>query len=250
MDSDKINKLQELIDTSKKITIFTGAGASTESGIADFRSPKTGLWEHVNPEEVISIGSFKRNPELFYKFSVDAFLPMFNAKPNAIHELCTKLEQKDKLLGVITQNIDMLHQDAGTKKVYPVHGTMKTSTCIRCGKRFDNTLEIIEKFRDGDDKAYLCPQCNVGFIKPDIVFFGEMLPEYELDKAEFASYNCDLFISFGSSLTVMPAAMMPTLAKRNGAKLVIINLTPTSSDDIADLVIHEKGGEVVSKLNI
>jgi len=241
-----IKLLAELIRYNPKNIFFTGAGISTESGIPDYRSPESGLWNRVASSKLVEIDGFTANPRLFYEvFSETLFTPFNEANPNIAHEYISKLEQIGHTLGVITQNIDGLHIKADSKKVYELHGTMETSSCITCVASY-KTSGIFEKFiMDGKT-----PECACGgTVKPDIVFFGESLPEDTLQRAFELSAACSLFIVAGSSLSVVPANMMPKYAKDNGAKLVIINKAETPLDYIADIVINKRVGEVFTELD-
>lgn len=236
---DKIEKLQELIDKSNNIVFFGGAGVSTESGIKDFRS-KDGLYNmkyDFPPETILSHGFFMRNPDEFYKFYRDK-LNCLNALPNICHKYLTKLEKEGKLKAIITQNIDGLHEKAGSKNVLNIHGTIYKNYCMNCGEEFN--YEDVFKC-DG------IPRCKCGgIIKPDVVLYGESLPDKEYADALIAVNNADLMIVGGTSLTVYPASGFVSHFK--GKNLVIINNDETDYDRIANLVIHDKLGNVFSKL--
>jgi NAD-dependent deacetylase len=246
--NDKIKKIARLITDSRSIFALTGAGMSTESGIPDFRSPGTGIWEKIDPTKFASIDSFIKGfslDELTDLVSEMDITSMFTAEPNKGHKALAELEAMGKLSGIITQNVDMLHQKAGCKNVIEIHGSMNTASCLICSKKidFDEFLaEIIEQQK-------IPPKCDCGgIIKPDVVFFGEMLPKKALSQSiEYAS-RCDLLLAIGSSLVVYPVADLPRLAKRHGAKLVIINIERTPYDNVADVVIHDKIGNVLPKV--
>ena len=236
---DKIEKLQELIDKSNNIVFFGGAGVSTESGIKDFRS-KDGLYNmkyDFPPETILSHGFFMRNPDEFYKFYRDK-LNCLNALPNICHKYLTKLEKEGKLKAIITQNIDGLHEKAGSKNVLNIHGTIYKNYCMNCGEEFNY------------EDVFICdgiPRCKCGgIIKPDVVLYGESLPDKEYTDALIAVNNADLMIVGGTSLTVYPASGFVSHFK--GKNLVIINNDETDYDRIANLVIHDKLGNVFSKL--
>jgi len=243
--SDGINELRKLLIEAGKIVFFTGAGISTESGIPDFRSPDTGLWSKYSDLDFISIDGFKRNPDKFYQFALGTFDIIFQAQPNIAHYFIAELEKNGKVSAVITQNIDGLHQKAGSQNVLQLHGDLTHSLCLKCNEKF-STRRMFKIAKD-TGKAPVCPQCG-GIIKPDVVFFGESLPADTLEKSVEYSKNCDLFIVMGSSLVVMPAALLPGYAKEAGAKVVILNKTPTPYDSLADIVIHDKLSNVVNKL--
>lgn len=246
--NDKIKKIARLITDSRSILALTGAGMSTESGIPDFRSPGTGIWEKIDPTKFASIDSFIKGfslDELTELVSEMDITSMFTAEPNKGHKALAELEAMGKLSGIITQNVDMLHQKAGCKNVIEIHGSMNTASCLICNKKinFDEFLaEIIEQQK-------IPPKCDCGgIIKPDVVFFGEMLPKKALSQSiEYAS-RCDLLLAIGSSLVVYPVADLPQLAKRHGTKLVIINIERTPYDNVADVVIHDKIGNVLPKV--
>ena len=243
----KINKTAEMIAASKRLVIFTGAGISTESGIPDFRGPD-GLWTKVDPED-FTIDRFLRSGETRTKvwyYLVEGGL-MTKAKPNQAHLAIAELEKMNKLSSVITQNIDNLHQRAGNnpKKVHELHGNMEWLVCLDCGKRYD--LELMRQKHPSPDHFPVCEKCQ-GILKPDVVFFGEMLPQHTLMMAERESRECDLFIVIGSTLIVYPAAYMPMYAKRSGANIVIINMGDTGHDDIADVFINAPAGETMTRI--
>ena len=236
---DKIEKLQEWIDESNSIVFFGGAGVSTESGIKDFRS-KDGLYNmkyDFPPETILSHGFFMRNPDDFYKFYRDK-LNCLDALPNVCHKYLTKLEKEGKLKAIITQNIDGLHEKAGSKNVLNIHGTIYKNYCIDCGEEFN--------YEDVFNSTGI-PRCKCGgIIKPDVVLYGESLPDREYTEALIAVNNADLMIVGGTSLTVYPASGF--VSHFRGEHLVIINNDETDYDRIANLVIHDKLGNVFSKL--
>ena len=244
---EKIGRVAEMIAEAKHIVVFTGAGVSTESGIPDFRSPG-GLWTKFDPED-FTIDKFLSNPETRHKqwrFLLSGDL-LKDASPNAAHEAIAELEALGRLDCVITQNIDYLHQKAGNDpgRVYELHGNMKWIRCLDCGNR--SPLEEILKESGASEEMPVCGRCG-GILKPDVIFFGEALPEEALREATWHANHCDLLIVIGSSLVVYPAAYMPLYAKQSGAKLVIVNLTPTPSDRIADVVIRASAGEVMGRI--
>jgi NAD-dependent deacetylase len=244
---EKIGRVAEMIAETKHIVAFTGAGVSTESGIPDFRSPG-GLWTKFDPED-FTIDKFLSNPETRHKqwrFLLSGDL-LKDASPNAAHEAIAELEALGRLDCVITQNIDYLHQKAGNDpgRVYELHGNMKWIRCLDCGHR--SPLEEILRESGAAEEMPVCGRCG-GILKPDVIFFGEALPEEALREATRHANHCDLMIVVGSSLVVYPAAYIPLYAKQSGAKLVIVNLTPTQSDRIADVVIRASAGEVMGRV--
>ncbi len=234
--------LQEIIDASNEIVFFGGAGVSTESGIPDFRSVD-GLYNQkydYPPEEILSHTFFVNNTAEFYKFYRDKMLCP-NAKPNAAHYKLAQLEKAGKLKAVITQNIDGLHQAAGSKNVYELHGSTLRNYCTGCGKSFP--FEYILN----SDGIPLCDECS-SVIKPNVVLYEEALDSDTITGAVNAIANADCLIVAGTSLTVYPAAGF--IRYFNGKHFVLINMAETPMDNSADLVIHGKVGEVLSKINV
>lgn len=240
-----VKRLADLIRQCPENIFFTGAGVSTESGIPDYRSPESGLWNRPEAAKAADIQSFMENPKAFYEvFSGTLYAPFAHAEPNVAHLFMSMLEERGESLGVITQNIDGLHAKAGTRNLFELHGTMSTCSCTACGASFD-TAAVFDKFMmDG-----LQPECACGgIIKPDIIFFGEALPEKALNASLAECAGARLLIVAGSSLTVMPANLLPKYAKDHGAGLVIINKTETPLDYAADIVINKGIGEVFTEL--
>ena len=231
--------LKQWVEESRRIVFFGGAGVSTESGIPDFRS-QDGLYNmkyKFPPETIISHPFFMRETAEFYRFYKDKML-FPDAKPNAAHKKLAEWEAEGKLLGVVTQNIDGLHQAAGSKKVYELHGSVLRNYCMRCGKFYD--LDYIVH-SDG------VPKCECGgTIKPDVVLYGENLDGDVIHGAVEAIRNADLLIIGGTSLAVYPAAGL--IDYYRGNRLVLVNLSATPQDSRADLVIHERIGQVFSEL--
>lgn len=240
----KIDKLVELILNSNKIIVLTGAGMSTESGIADFRSPGTGLWEKVDPYEYASINSYVSNPTKNLDFMLETGKAIFSARPNKGHKALTRLQKLGKLEGVLTQNIDRLHQKAKTKNIVEFHGNVMEAKCLNCGAVFPITTMVNQTLQG---KTPFCENCN-GMLKPNAIFFGEPLESSVLAKADQMLKNCDLMIVLGSSLVVYPVAWYPQKAISIGAKLAIINIQETDMDSIAEIVIHEKIGEIFPRV--
>ncbi len=234
-----IDKLQKLINESNNIVFFGGAGVSTESGLKDFRG-KNGLYKEkkqykYDPEYMLSIGCLITNPDLFFEYYKDK-MHFSNVKPNSAHYYLAKLEKEGKLKAVVTQNIDGLHEDAGSKNIFELHGTTRRAYCMKCNKQYDGDFIFNSKG---------IPRCECGgIVRPDIVLYGEMLNDSYNEAAYYIS-KCDLLIVGGSSLTVEPAA---GLVRNYPGKLVIINQDETPYDFKAELVMHEPIGEVFSKL--
>ena len=242
-----IDTLANLIVPAKKVVVFTGAGVSTESGIPDFRSPG-GIWSKYDPEE-FTYQKFLSSLEarkMQWKMLTEGGLTM-EADPNPAHYAVAKLYRLGKLDCVITQNVDNLHQKAGVPedKVFELHGNMQWVVCLSCHRRFP-MKEILQRIKEGTEVPD-CPHCH-GILKPDAVFFGEQLPQRTLMEATRRSRNCDFFIVIGSTLVVYPAAYMSTYAREGGAKIAIINLTPTPLDHYATVVIQGKAGEIMGKV--
>ena len=244
----QIKEVARLILTSRRMVIFAGAGLSTESGIPDFRSPG-GVWDRYDPEDFDyhNFLSSEASREKYWQMATEMYEPMKKAQPNLAHLAIAEMEGLDRLDCVITQNIDGLHFKAGNseEKVIQLHGTAMSVSCLSCGRRY-NRDEIQERMGNGL-KAPRCDDCG-GPLKPATISFGQPMPERETQEAYHRSSLSDLFIVIGSSLVVQPAASMPLVAKRNGARLVIINRDPTPYDDMADVVIHGQAGPIVASI--
>jgi len=245
--TEEIKRLAQLIIESEKVIVFTGAGISTESGIPDFRGPG-GIWSRYDPED-FTIQKFLNSPaarKTIWKMSAESGL-LTEAEPNPAHYAIAELYQLGKLDCVITQNIDNLHQKAGVPedRVFELHGNMRWVVCLSCSRRFPMP-EVLQKIKEGIEVPY-CPDCQ-GILKPGAVLFGEALPQETLWEATRRSQNCDLFIIIGSTLLIYPAAYMPTHAREAGARLAIINLTPTPLDHYATVVIRGGAGEIMSRV--
>lgn len=236
MNDDLIRQSAEIIQRSSKGIAFTGAGISTSSGIPDFRSHDSGLWQSVDAMAVASIWGFRQNPANFFEWFYPLTELIVAAKPNAGHVALAQLEAMGKLQAVITQNIDMLHTRAGSKTVYELHGHLREATCIHCFTVYPAEPVIAQFLKDR--QVPHCAKCG-NVLKPNAILFGEQLPIKQLLASQEAARRCDLVIVVGSSLEVAPASDIPILGKRNGAKLIIINLEPTPLDSMADVVIHE-----------
>lgn len=236
---DGIQFAGELLRKAKHAVILTGAGLSTPSGIPDFRSEGTGLWSRDEPLEVASLNTFRTHPERFYEWFRPLATQIFEAKPNQAHTALAGLEKQGRLHSVATQNIDMLHQKAGSANVIELHGTLRTLTCTQCFQKVESFPFLKPYVEQGTIPA--CPRCGA-VLKPDVILFGEQLPQKEWFDAQRASRTCDLMIVAGSSLEVMPVAGLPMQAIDRGAHLLIVNNSPTYLDVRADAVLH---GDVV-----
>lgn len=235
-----------MINDARKMVVFTGAGISTESGVPDFRSPG-GVWSRMKPiyfNEFVSDEDKRR----------EAWTRVFNrsagwtgAAPNSGHHAVRRLVDQGKVTAVITQNVDNLHQDSGVpeSRVIELHGNASYATCLSCSTRYE-LADLEAPFRETGEPPS-CRWCG-GLIKTATISFGQSMPEGPMARAEAATLDCDLFLVLGSSLVVYPAAGFPLLAKRNGSRLVIVNREETEQDPVADLVINEGIGEVMSEV--
>ncbi|NPA90464.1 MAG: NAD-dependent deacylase [Chloroflexi bacterium] len=239
-----IQKAADLLVQAQHAVALTGAGISTPSGIPDFRTPGKGMWEFVDPVEVASIWSYREQPERFYRWIRPLLEKMEQARPNPAHHALADMERWGVLRWIITQNIDSLHQAAGSRNVLEVHGHTRTATCLSCGYQ-TATDTFWEQVKRGEIPR--CPQCG-GLMKPDVVLFGELLPPEALIRAQEAALRADLMLIVGSSLEVMPAADLPRLTKRSGGKLIVVNLGPTSVDHLAEVRIRGDVAEILPKL--
>ena len=248
MEKDKLEKLQEIIDNSKNIVFLGGAGVSTESGIPDFRSTD-GLYaseyKGIAPEEILSAGFFKKDTELFWKFYREKILMIGYEKeilPNTAHYKLAELEKAGKLKAIITQNIDDLHQKAGSQTVYQIHGNILKYYCV--GRKHEYDLDFILKCEDSVPR---CPECG-SKLKPDVVLYGEPLPSKVFANSITAVKNADTMIVAGTSLRVYPAASL--LDYFHGDNLVLINRDPTPADNFANLVINDSIGKVLGGIKV
>ncbi len=237
-----IDRAADLLRHARYAVALTGAGVSTHSGIPDFRSPGTGMWEQVDPLEVASVFAFRRRPEAFFDWIRPLARLLIEAQPNAAHLALAQLEASGALRSVITQNIDGLHQRAGSQRVFEVHGHMRECTCIRCYRVFP-TEQFVETFLS-DGGVPHCPSCG-NVLKPNVILYGEQLPALAMQAAQSETRQCDVMLIAGSSLEVAPVSELPRLARRGGARLILVNLQPTYLDDVADAAIC---GDVVDVL--
>jgi NAD-dependent deacetylase len=236
-----VARLAELIRESRSTVALTGAGVSVPSGIPDFRTPETGLWANVDPMEVAHIDVFERDPARFWSYYRPRFHSLGDKRPNGAHEALAEIERRGLLAGVITQNIDRLHRAAGSENVVEVHGSIATSTCRECETSYG--VEAVDALFDGDGIAR-CSTCG-GAVKPDVVLFGEMLPEAAMAKAHELAAEAELMLCIGSSLVVHPVAGLPELTMAAGGRLAIVTKGPTPYDGDAVLKLE---GEVDEEL--
>lgn len=229
-----MNKIIELINNSSYTIAFTGAGISTFSGLKDFRG-ENGLGKIMEPEKIFNLGIFHSDPAFFYTYAKELVFDFDNTKPSLVHQELARLEKLGTLKSIITQNIDMLHQKAGSEGVIEVHGTAEKGHCLSCRKEY--TYKDMVAFVNVGEVPY-CQSCS-GVIKPDITFYGEALPEDAFKKAIDESSKADLIIALGSSLLVQPAASFIDNTIGHGGKLIIVNNQPTPYDSYADLIIDD-----------
>ncbi len=236
-----LDRAAELLRGAHRAAALTGAGLSTESGIPDFRSPG-GVWEHFRPieyQEFLASHEARREHWRYKRATVPAMLA---AEPNAAHRALAELEAAGRLVAVITQNIDALHQRAGSRRVLELHGTNLEAVCLRCGRR-EPIQPVLQRLESGEDVP-ACKECG-GWLKPATVSFGQSLPADVLQEAATLARESDCFLALGSSLVVNPAASLAGLAKQGGASLVIVTMSETPYDDLADAVVHARVGEVL-----
>ncbi len=240
--SAQAERLAQLLRNAQRAVVLTGAGISVPSGIPDFRSPRTGLWENVDPMEVAHIDAWRRDPDRFWRFYGDRFASLVDKRPNEAHRALAELERRGLIRAVVTQNIDRLHRVAGTERLIEVHGSIEWSVCLDCGGRV-SLDRVVEQLR-AEDGAPECTVC-VTPLKPDVVLFGELLPERALSEAQALALDADLMVCVGSSLEVYPVAGLPALTRGAGGKLALVTQGPTPYDDDADVKL---GGDVVEEL--
>jgi NAD-dependent deacetylase len=236
-------RLAALLRSAGSVVALTGAGVSVPSGIPDFRTPGTGLWANVDPMEVAHIAVFRRDPARFWAFYGQRFATLRDKRPNGAHAALAELERRGIVDAVVTQNIDGLHRTAGTQDLIEVHGSISTSSCLACGASFplDDARDRLEAARDG------VPRCDCGeALKPDVVLFGEFLPEAALSRASQLASEADVLLCVGSSLEVYPVAGLPELTLSGGGALAIVTKGPTPYDRAAEVKLD---GDVVAELD-
>ena len=226
----------DLVRQSKYALALTGAGLSTPSGIPDFRSTGTGLWSRDEPMEVASLSTFRTAPERFFQWFRPLASQIYNARPNPAHDALSELEKAGYIHSIVTQNIDILHQKAGSHNVIELHGTMQTLSCTQCYHQVD-AQQYVAPFVENGEIPH-CPNCSQ-ILKPDVILFGEQLPQTAWFKAQRDARQCDLMLVAGSSLEVLPVAGLPMQALDRGAHLIIINNSPTYLNVRADVAILE-----------
>ena len=244
--SESIHKAADIIRQAQHGVVLTGAGISTPSGIPDFRSTGSGLWARYLPMEVASLTAFRHHPERFFEWLRPLASHMLSAEPNLAHKSLARLEEAGHIETIITQNIDMLHQRAGSSHVLEVHGTFATLSCLGCYQQIENTPERLTAYIE---KGLIprCPSCGE-ILKPDVILFEEQLPANTWVASKQALDNCDLLLVIGSSLSVVPVADLPVRAIRKNANIIIINEMATDFDKLANIVIHRDVAEILPKI--
>jgi len=239
--TEQHTRLAELIREADSVVALTGAGVSVPSGIPDFRTPGKGLWTQVDPMKVAHIDAFRRDPKAFWDYYRPRFQVLGDKRPNPAHEALAELERRGLLDGLVTQNIDRLHRAAGSQRVVEVHGTIETSSCTSCDATF--RLEEVDSLF-GEDGVAECRLC-LGPVKPDVVLFGELLPEDAMLEAHELAEGADLMLCVGSSLEVHPVAGLPGTCLETGGRLAIITRSSTPYDRMAEVKLS---GDVVDEL--
>jgi len=242
-DPGATERLAELARGARSIVAITGAGISVPSGIPDFRTPGTGIWEGVDPMQVAHIDAFRRDPERFWRFYGERFATLEGRAPNDAHRVLVEMELKGALDGVITQNVDMLHRAAGSREVVEMHGSIATCSCPGCGREM-LLAAARTQVRERADGVPRCEACGQA-VRPDVVLFGEMLPEQAMLRARALCERADLLLCIGSSLEVHPVAGLPLLTLRAGGQVAIITQGRTPLDELAAVRL---GGDVVAEL--
>jgi NAD-dependent deacetylase len=239
---DQATRLAEMLREARSAVVMTGAGVSVPSGIPDFRSPGTGIWEKVNPMEVAHIDAFRRQPDRFWQFYGERFASLVDKEPNPAHLAIAELERRGLIRGVVTQNVDRLHRRAGSRNVIEVHGSIEWSVCPECGGRvsLERVLEVIAEHPGAPE----CTAC-IAPLKPDVVLFGEMLPEEAISDAYALAAEADLIVCVGSSLEVFPVASLPGVTRDGGGQIALITQGPTPYDSDASVKLD---GDVVDEL--
>lgn len=236
----------ELLTKARHTVVLTGAGLSTPSGIPDFRSEGSGLWSRDEPLEVASMMTFRTHPAQFFHWFHPLASQIFNALPNPAHHAIAELEQKGRIQTVITQNIDMLHHKAGSRRVIEMHGTLRTLSCTQCYRQQGHE-DYLPAFIESGAIPH-CPHCGA-ILKPDVILFGEQLPQKAWFEAQREARSCDLMLVIGSSLEVLPVAGLPMQAIDRGAHLIIINNSNTYLNARADVVLREDVAAVLPAIS-
>jgi NAD-dependent deacetylase len=240
----ELDRLAGLVRDADSVVALTGAGISVPSGIPDFRTPGTGLWEGVDPMQVAHIDAFRSDPLRFWGFYGERFATLGAKQPNGAHRALVQMQERGLLDGVITQNVDMLHRKAGTRELVEVHGSIAGASCMSCsgGVALD---EVVARVQQADDGVPRCDRCGAP-LKPDVVLFGELLPAHQLDRARELCEGADVLLCIGSSLEVHPVAGLPLLTHRAGGAVAILTQGPTPLDELAGVRLD---GDVVQVLD-
>jgi NAD-dependent deacetylase len=236
-----VEELAALMEERKPCVVLTGAGVSTESGVPDFRSP-TGIWAQFDPLEYGSIEAFRADPAKVWSFYAPRFSMLTEAEPNDAHRALAELERRGLVRAIVTQNIDLLHERAGSGEVVEVHGSIRTSSCLGCGASY--ALSELMELLDGE-AAPACTRCRA-IVKPDVVFFGELLPEAAIERAFVLAREARLMLVVGSTLEVHPVAGLPLETLGAGGAFAIVNRGPTALDDLATLKVDGSAGDILS----
>jgi len=234
------SELVNFLKKSSRIAVLTGAGVSQESGLKTFRDEQTGLWAQYRPEDLATPEAFVRNPKLVWDWYAWRRKSAKEALPNAGHYALAAMEKKVSAFTLVTQNVDGLHRMAGSKNILELHGNIARVRCSECGM-------FVEDWTDDSDSVPRCGLCN-GFLRPDVVWFGESLPQVELQKAAAATGDCQVFFSIGTSGVVQPAASLARAARSHGAVVIEINADPTPLTSSVDFAFHGKSGEILPNL--
>jgi NAD-dependent deacetylase len=236
-------RLAELLRDASSAVVLTGAGVSVPSGIPDFRTPGKGLWEKVNPMEVATIDAFRRDPDRFWSFYSQRFTALKDKQPNRAHEAIAELERRGLVRGVITQNVDRLHRRAGSRNVIEVHGSIDRCVCLECGGKteLERVMETIAEHPGAPE----CAAC-IAPLKPDVVLFGELLPERAMAEAHALAIEADVMLCVGSSLEVYPVASLPAITLESGGRIALVTQGPTPYDSDAEVKL---AGDVVAELD-
>jgi NAD-dependent deacetylase len=249
MDPENISIAAQRLRSARNIVVFTGAGISTESGIPDFRSPG-GIWSRYNQDDLTyqRFRSHEKYRKLYWEYDQARYPAMRDAQPNSAHKAVVELEKTGRLRALITQNIDGLHERAGSSKdkTYELHGTVREVTCLDCHRRWPREEITGKMIRDGIAIPH-CEYCG-GPLKCATIAFGQSLPAEVLENAFFHAQNCDLFLTIGSSLVVQPANLLPIQAKKAGAFLILVNLTPTPYDFLMDIILNGQAGPIMEAI--
>jgi NAD-dependent deacetylase len=241
--TSEATRLAEMLREAHSALVLTGAGVSVPSGIPDFRSPGKGIWEKVNPMEVAHIDAFRRQPDRFWQFYGERFASLVDVEPNPAHAAIAELERRGLVRGVVTQNVDRLHRKAGSRNVIEVHGSIEWSVCPECGGRvaLDRVLELLAAHPGAPE----CTAC-IAPLKPDVVLFGEMLPEDAISDAYALAAEADVIVCVGSSLEVFPVASLPGVTRDGGGRIALVTQGPTPYDRDAAVKLS---GDVVEELS-